>query len=55
MRSSFYHVDFMFNDDYTGIEWNGGEKASPLDEVANFLIEQMQKKFPDLLKIQNLM
>lgn len=43
----WYHIDYQLSDDFSGIEWNGTEKAYDMEHIANWLIDKMKEKFPD--------
>lgn len=45
--SYWYHIDYEFNDDQTGIRWNGAENSYDMEHIANFLIDTMREKFPE--------
>ena len=42
-----YYIDLEFNDDYTGIRWDGSEKTYGMTEIVNLIITQMRKQWPD--------
>lgn len=41
------YVDFKFAKDYSGIQWSNGEKFYGAEDVVNFLIAEMRKRWPD--------
>lgn len=41
------HIDFEFNDDFSGIRWDGSEKFYDADDVVNFLTDRMREKYPE--------
>jgi hypothetical protein len=43
----WYHIDYELLPDFSGIKWNGTEKSSDMEHVANFLIDTMREKYPD--------
>ncbi len=45
--SGLYHVDFKLTDDFSGIEWDGSEKSYEMHKIANVIIRQMRKRWPD--------
>jgi len=45
--TSLTYIDLDFNDDFTGLTWDGSEKTYDLTEKVNLLIEQMRKDVPD--------
>lgn len=40
--SYMYHIHLDFNDDYTGILWDGGEKTNDLEESINLFLNVME-------------
>lgn len=40
-------IDLELCDDFSGIEWNGGEKTYDLVEKINLIINEMNKVYPD--------
>ncbi|CAB1065535.1 hypothetical protein D1BOALGB6SA_10332 [Olavius sp. associated proteobacterium Delta 1] len=46
-KEYWYHIDLEFNDDFSGLRWNGSEKTYSLPEIVNFLTEQMRMKWPE--------
>lgn len=44
--SGLYYIDLEFNDDFSGIRWNGAEKTYDMPECINMIITNMRKKFP---------
>lgn len=45
--SYWYHIDYELADDFSGIKWNGAEKAYDMEHIANWLIDKMREKFSD--------
>jgi hypothetical protein len=43
----WYHIDLEFNDDFTGVRWDGSEKTYCLEHIVNFLTRQMRLKWPE--------
>jgi hypothetical protein len=41
------YIDLEFNDDYSGIRWNGAEKTYDMDHLVNVVICEMIKEFPE--------
>ncbi len=42
-----YYIQYAIADDYTGIEWDGGEKFYDAEGCVNLIIANMQIKYPD--------
>jgi hypothetical protein len=42
-----YWVSLALTEQFDGLEWNGQEKTYFMDEIINFVIEMMQKKYPE--------
>jgi hypothetical protein len=45
--SYWYHIDYELLPDFSGIQWNGSEKAYDMEHIANFLIDKIKEMFPD--------
>lgn len=43
----WYHIDLEFNDDYTGLRWNGTEKTYEMCRIIEFLTDRMREKWPE--------
>jgi len=41
------YVDLEFNDDNTGMRWNGAEKTYEMDSLINLILRLMREKWPD--------
>ena len=41
------YVDLEFNDDNTGMRWNGAEKTYEMDSLINLVLRLMREKWPD--------
>lgn len=41
------YIDFELCDDFSGIKWNGAEKPYHTVEQVNWLLDEMQKEWPD--------
>jgi hypothetical protein len=48
------HIDLEFNEDKSGIRWNGSEKTYELPEKINLIISKMCEKFPEFSLIGTL-
>lgn len=44
-REYWYHINLMFNEDFSGIKWNGSEKTYNLPEIINWLLKLMKEQF----------
>ncbi len=42
------HFDFEFNEDFTGIGWNGAEKFYDADKCMKYVVDATIKKYPHL-------
>jgi hypothetical protein len=51
---NIYHIDYMFNSDETGIEWNECEKSYYMGEAADLITKEMRAKWPDFQLIGQL-
>ena len=38
----FYHIDLQFNEDFSGLEWSGGEGTRGLAETLNLITDYMK-------------
>lgn len=43
------HFDFEFDNDLSGIQWNGAEKFYDADKCIEYLINKTVEKYPDLV------
>lgn len=41
------YIDLELTKDFSGLKWNGAEKTYDLVDKVNFIIEEMQKVYPD--------
>ena len=44
---SWCHIDLEFNDDYTGLRWDGSEKTYEMCRIIEFLTDRMREKWPE--------
>jgi hypothetical protein len=42
-----YYISLEFTDNYDGLKWDYSEKVYGMDEIINFIIDQMCLKFSD--------
>lgn len=41
------YMDFEFNDNFSGLRWNGAEKSYDMEEKVDLIIRLMKEKFGD--------
>lgn len=46
-NDKLYYVDLEFNDDYSGVRWNGAEKTYGMPDVVNMITRIMRQEYPD--------
>ncbi|HEX8575790.1 MAG TPA: hypothetical protein VF677_05810 [Flavobacterium sp.] len=46
-NSNGSYIQLEFNDDFTGLKWDGNEKTYGMTESVNLIIRETKKEFPD--------
>jgi len=42
-----HYIDLEFNEDFSGIRWDGGEKTYSMDGIVNLILREMRRKYPN--------